>query len=291
MPLVIVDIPVNPFDKIYMDIVGPLPITGQGNKYILSMVDELTKFVEFVALPDQTADTVARGLYENILCRYTIPRSIVTDNGTNFVGEVFKRLCKMFNIQNLRTTAYHPQANAMERQHSTLGNYLRMYTGDRPNAWDGFLRSAAHAYNNSIHRGTGYPPMQLLFGFCAEMPSRLTKAPEPLYTYDDYIQELRYKLQKGVSEARKNLMQANGVAKYYHDIHVNVKEFKKGEKVYLRNPTRNTKLAPIWQGPYEILEINGPVNVTLKLENRVTRVHKNRLKQCWEGKWDVRGEP
>lgn len=208
MGLVMVDVPEKPFDKLYMDIVVPLPMSATGNKYILSMVDDLTKFVEFVALPDQMASTIAQGLYENILCRYTIPRSKVTDNGSNFVGDVFKKLCKMFQVEKLQTTTYHPQANAVERQHSTLGNYLRTYTGDRPTNWDSFLSSAAHAYNNSVHVSTGYTPMQLLFGFCAEMPSKLTKEPEPLYTYDDYIQELRFKLQKGFSIARKNLWQA-----------------------------------------------------------------------------------
>lgn len=106
MPLQLTKLSVQPFDKIVIDIVGPLPTTLNGNKYILSMVDDLSRFVEFAAIPDQTANTVARALFEQILCRYNIPKEIVTDNGTNFVGHVFKKLCKLFNVKKLRTTIY-----------------------------------------------------------------------------------------------------------------------------------------------------------------------------------------
>lgn len=92
MPLKLTTVSDNPFDKIFVDIVGPLPVSLNGNKYILSMVDDLTRFVDFTPMPDQLADTVARCLYEEILSRYTIPKSIVTDNGSNFDGSVFK-LC------------------------------------------------------------------------------------------------------------------------------------------------------------------------------------------------------
>lgn len=103
MPLVLVDIPEKPFDKVYIDIVGPLVETVTGNKYILSMVDGLTKFVEFTAIPDQTANTVARALFEEILCRYNIPKNIVTDNGTNFMSNVLKK--------TLQATGHHETKN------------------------------------------------------------------------------------------------------------------------------------------------------------------------------------
>lgn len=115
----------KPFDKIYIDIVGPLPMTiPNGNKYILSMVDDLSKFVEFVAIPDQQANTVARALFEEILCkcRYNIPKVLVSDNGTNFTSNILKQFCKLLGVQHIRTSAYHPQSNAVERQHSSLGN-------------------------------------------------------------------------------------------------------------------------------------------------------------------------
>lgn len=95
----------------------------------------------------------------------------MTDNGANFVGQVFRKLCKMFGVKTLRTTVYHPQSNLVERQHSTLGNYMRIFVDGHPTTWDAFVRAAAHAYNNTPHAGTGLEPMRVLFGFISEIPT------------------------------------------------------------------------------------------------------------------------
>lgn len=206
-PLQLTKVSSLPFEKVFIDIVGPLPVSMNGNKYILSMVDDLTRFVEFTSIPDQQADTIARALFENILCRYTIPKQIVTDNGTNFVGKVFKQLCRMFEVKKLRTTIYHPQANLVERQHSTLGNYIRIFVDKHQSTWDEFVRSAAHAYNNTPHSSTGIAPMKLLYGFTSKNPTNLRRKPEPLYNMDSYCDELKYKLRNMYTIAQQHLQQ------------------------------------------------------------------------------------
>lgn len=280
MPLVMTDVAELPFEKVYVDVVGPLPITKTGNKYILSMVDDLTKFVEFAPMGDQTANTVAETLFENILCRYNIPRSLVTDNGTNFVGNVFHRLCKLLGITKLRTTAYHPQSNSVERQHSTLGDYLRCFTQDGRYEWDQLLRTAAHTYNNSIHISTGFTPMELLFGYSAEMPSSWNKEPEPLYTYDDYVQILQHKLRVIQSIARKKLFLKKTSNKTYYDRRVRPLEVKAGDSVFLRNMTRNSKLNKHWLGPFQVKQTRSGHTVDIEKGGKVTRVHRNLLKGC-----------
>lgn len=90
MPCMITEVAKKPFDKIYIDLVVNLPCTNSGNRHILSMVDDLTRFVDFVAVPDMEAPTIAKVLYEQILSRYSVPKVIVSDNGANFIGNVFK---------------------------------------------------------------------------------------------------------------------------------------------------------------------------------------------------------
>lgn len=107
-------------------------MSSSGNKYILSMVDDLMRFVEFVAIPDQTANTVSRALFEEILTRYTIPKIIISDNGTNFISDVFKQTCKLLGITKRQLTPYAPMGNLVERQHSSLANYLRCFVSDKP---------------------------------------------------------------------------------------------------------------------------------------------------------------
>lgn len=73
-------------DKIYLDLVGPLPESSNDNKSNFSMVDDLTKFVDFGAIPDQEASTMAKVLFDEIVSRYSLPQDIVTDQGANFTG-------------------------------------------------------------------------------------------------------------------------------------------------------------------------------------------------------------
>lgn len=275
MPLIITDISLKPFDKIYIDIVGPLPLTiPNGNKFILSMVDYLTKFVEFVAIPDQQANTVARALFEEILCRYNIPKILVSDNGTNFTSNILKQLCKILGVQHIRTSAYHPQSNAVERQHSTLGNYLRCFVDLNPTNWDNFIRTASHSYNNTIHVSTGYSPMELLFGFSSEIPTNLKRKVEPMYNYDCYHHELRNKLQKSFEIARRNLEKAKINSKRYYDraLNVNPMTFHIGDECMILNPARKSKLENPWQR-CQIVEVHNTENVTVLLKDKLRKVH------------------
>lgn len=279
-PLQIVDVASKPFDKIYIDIVGPLtPSNPSGCKYILSMVDDLTRFVAFAAIPNQTAETVAKALFEEILCRFSLPKQIISDNGGNFVAKVLDKICKLMSIKHDFTTPYHPQSNAVERQHSTLGNYLRTFVDGHPANWEIFLKTAAFAYNNTPHASTGYAPMQLLYGFVAEIPGVVKGRVEPRYNYDDYYYELRYKMQESFKLARSNLKRAKEVAKKGYDKRAKVKEkFHIGDKCLIRSENRDGKLADHWVGPYEVVLINGPVNVTLLVKGILKKIHVNRLK-------------
>lgn len=278
MKLCETDLSDRPFDKVYIDLVGPLPVSGSGNKHILSMVDDLTRFVEFAAIPDQTANTVARALYEQILCRYTLPRVIISDNGTNFLSEIFKELGKLLKIDRRQISPFSPQGNLVERQHSTLANYLRCFAETDPTSWDTYLRTAAHAYNNTTHVSTGYSPMELLFGFISEIPSNLKRKPAPLYNHDSYYHELRYKLQTSFSIAREKLGVAKSKSKEYYDKHANPKEFVPGQFAFLKNTNRTNKFSPHWVGPYQIIQIHGALNATIKIGRKVKKVHLNRLK-------------
>lgn len=251
----------------------------EGNKYILSMVDDLTKFVEFAPMKDQMAETVAYTLYEHILCRYTIPKQIVTDNGSNFMSSVFVQLCKLLGVKKLRTTAYHPQSNLVERQHSTLGNYLRAFTDGKVTTWDEYLRTAGHAYNNTPHVSTGFAPMEMLFGFTAEIPTNLRKSPDPVYDHGSYIKQLRHKLQYSFGMARQKLGEKKKKAKRYYDKKVHVPDIQVNDYVLVRNKQRTNKLVKPWLGPFIVTEKHTNGNVTIKSGKGYKRLHMNLLKK------------
>jgi hypothetical protein len=105
LPLAITDTKTSPWEKVYLDIVGPLPMTENKMKYILSCQDNLSKYFMAVTLQNQTAEEVTNAFVKNIILIYGIPTEIVTDQGSNFMGEVFKRICKLLKIEKIYTTA------------------------------------------------------------------------------------------------------------------------------------------------------------------------------------------
>jgi hypothetical protein len=83
------------FEKCYMDVVGPLPITQGNNRCILTLQDDLSKYVAAIPIHQQEAQTIAKAFVERIVLIYGTPRILQTDQGANFVNEVFKATCRI----------------------------------------------------------------------------------------------------------------------------------------------------------------------------------------------------
>ena len=113
-PLIPLPIPSAPWERVSVDIVGPWTTTYRGNKYVLCFTDHLTRFPECHAIPDCKATTIARIFFDNIICRYSSPRELLSDRGTAFLGTIVTETCKMFGIKPLHTTAYNPRCNGLE---------------------------------------------------------------------------------------------------------------------------------------------------------------------------------
>ena len=73
----------QPFDRLGMDIVGPLPKTTRGNTHIVVATEYLTKWPEARAIPNAKASSVVSFFYEDIICRHGCPKELLKDRGTN----------------------------------------------------------------------------------------------------------------------------------------------------------------------------------------------------------------
>lgn len=83
-----------PLDKIWIDSVGPCPITDNGNEYIIVLSHYFSKWVEAYAVLNHTALTVADTLVTEFFCRFGTPNQIHTDQGREFESEFFKCICE-----------------------------------------------------------------------------------------------------------------------------------------------------------------------------------------------------
>ena len=111
-PLISMPIMGEPFQRIAMDLVGPLPKTKRGHRYMLVIVDYASRYPEAIPLKTFTADVVAEKLVD-VFARHGIPDTILTDQGTNFTSTLLKGLYQLLGVKALRTSPYHPQTDGL----------------------------------------------------------------------------------------------------------------------------------------------------------------------------------
>ena len=123
-----------PMDHVCTDVIGPLPITTQNNRYILVVMDQFTKLVEWYPIPDQKAKTVAKKIVLEYFSRYGVSLDIHSDQGSNYQSKLFQEVCKLLEINQTRTSAFHPSANGMcERFNQCFYNIKVSW---KPQKWD-----------------------------------------------------------------------------------------------------------------------------------------------------------
>ncbi len=103
----------QPSDMWGMDLMGKLPQTIDGNQYILVAAEYVTKYVVVCPIPNQTAETVAHAIVENVLLKFSMLRTILTDRGANFTSKLIQQICKLCGIDKHQTTVYNPCCNGL----------------------------------------------------------------------------------------------------------------------------------------------------------------------------------
>lgn len=110
----------EPFRRIAMDMVGPLPRSKAGNRHVLVVCDYATRYPEAIPVKSMEADVIADELVA-IFSRMGLPDEILSDQGTNFTSKLMRNVCELLKIHKLQTSPYHPQCNGLvERFNGTL---------------------------------------------------------------------------------------------------------------------------------------------------------------------------
>ena len=271
----------QPFDRVGMDIVRPLPMTKHENQYIIVITEYLMKWPEARALPDAKVILVVPFFYEDIICRHRCLKELLTDQGTHFVNELLNSLCNRLGVKHRLSTPYHPQTNGLvERFNKTLCEILAKYSIEYKEDWDIFLPSALFAYRTMRQNTTRYEPFYLTYGRDAVMPIDLKLPGYPVETgfaggfedlYFRRLAQLVGPLIDDRQQAHRHIEVAQDKQKTRHDEKIQERKYAIGEKILLRN-FRAKKLDQKWQGPFYIHDIG--MNGTYKLRNISGKVRK-----------------
>lgn len=271
------------FEKIYLDIMGPIERDEDENAYILTIQCELSKFIEAYPLKSKETKVVAKAFVDNFVLRFGIPNEIATDRGTEFISSTMCEVATLLNIQKVQSTAYHHQSiGALENSHKHLGAFLRIVTKNQTNSWSSWIPYFCFSYNTTVHSETQYTPFELVFGKIATLPSNLvdTTTVDPWYNIDSYPLELKYRLQTAQQQARQSLIENKLKRKDTYDKTCNPSSYKPGHLILVKSET-GTKMTEIYEGPYSVCADCEPNVIILKNGKQVT-LHKNRTKRYIE---------
>ena len=251
-----------PMDRLATDIMGELPLTESGNRYILVVSDYFTRWTEAFPMPNTEARTVAKILVEQVITRFGVPYTIHSDQGRQYESELFKEMCSLLQIEKTHTTPYHPQSDGMvERFNRTLEAMLSSVVNKNHTDWDEQLPYLMMAYRSAEHDTTGYSPNYLMLGREATTPLDLVyemnvqRKPIPR---SKWIWQLQESMEEAHRIVRDNTQGEMMRQKRYHDRKLQWQRFSPGDSVYVYFPRKrmgtSPKLTSFWQGPFEVLQ-------------------------------------
>jgi transposase InsO family protein len=284
-PLEVLD---RPNVRIHCDLFGPARTSDRGNKFILVMTDAFTKYAELVAIPDKEAATVAKAIMERWICRFSSPKTIVTDQGREFVNKLTDEMFHKFGIAHNITSAMHPAANsAAESFNREIARYMKVVLDDNQTLeWEEWLPMLAISYNTQVHKSVMNSPFFLTFLHDPNLPYFDMEDSRPSYG-ESWPAEAFQRLRKSYLLAQQQNLEQNRLMKEYFDKSTEERKFQVGEKVlvyYPRSTVRkgNPKFTPPWKSGCYIHQQVAPDSYWIRqigTNTKGTVVHASRIKR------------
>jgi hypothetical protein len=266
----------EPFSTISVDTIGPLPVDADGNSYIITVIDDFSRFVELRAAPDATAASAARALID-VFGRFGAPKILKSDNGPQFVAQLIDSLLVAMNVQHQHSIAYRPQSNSIvERANGEVLRHLRCLVFDsrHPTSWSRALPFIQRILNATPHSATNIAPAQIVYGNRISLNRGLLSSFVPSSdssSVQEHISALVSHQNHLIS------LSQDFVSKHQGKVEAQASAipvpFSVGDLVLVKYPNRPpNKLSSKWRGPFRILAQLS--HSTFKLQ------HLASLKEC-----------
>ncbi|GFW65960.1 retrovirus-related Pol polyprotein from transposon 17.6 [Trichonephila clavipes] len=154
-----------PKEIVTLDLLGPYPASRvRQNRYVLVITDHFSKWSESIPFKKASTKVIADSLFDNYISRYRAPIKMISDNGPQFIFEVFEHLSKLLGIQHVKTFVYRPQSNRTERVNRDLVQMIASYVNDCHETWGQFVREFTYAIRTAVNETTGKTPAKLFLG-------------------------------------------------------------------------------------------------------------------------------
>lgn len=250
----------RPWEMLSTDLMGPLPRSNKGHKFILVITDYFSKYSLVFPLKSSSADIVVRKLEEEVFLVYGVPRIIICDNGPQFTSRQFRKLAEEYQVKIRFNAHYHPQANPTERVNQNLKTMLSIYVSDNHRTWDLNLHKIACALRTAKHETIRHSPYFVNFGRTMILSGKDHQKSEYLRIDTETTSEPRSEgFHKLFGEVKKRLASATERNAKSYNLRRRNEEFLPNQVVYRKNfalsdaaKYYSAKLAPRYIGPFYI---------------------------------------
>lgn len=266
------------FETLAIDLIGPLPKSRFGHKYIFIIEDVATGWVELFPIKNAQADICAHILIYEIFFRYGISRRLISDNGTQFVSAVFQKLTYCLNIKQSFIPVYHPQSNPAERKNRDIRAQLSILVANDHTNWPDKLQTIRFAMNSVKNESTGFSAAYLTFGRELRTVDDIEHDLRSIATLENFVPTITPKLLQ-ISETLKDVKETklivhNRNAKYLDGKRREDPGYQPGSAVWITSHKKSSapdnitkKFLPRKEGPYIILQKIGSATYEVGLLN------------------------
>ena len=252
------------FGHIHVDLV--ILKRCQGKRYLFTIVDRSTRWIEAIPLSDATAQDCAWALLNGWVSRFGIPDHVTSDRGKQFVSELWKSLGRLLGIELHHTTSYRPESNGLvERAHRSLkASLMARCAGDD---WLSHLPWVLLGLRTMPRENLRVSSAEMVYGDSLVVPGEFF----PSDKCSDDLDALRRTVGsfKPFSPTKKN----------YREPRV-PQQLSDAPFVFVRNDMVRAPLVPPYKGPYEVIQ-RRPKSFLLKLNGRNDWVAIDRLKAAY----------
>ena len=233
----------EPLDLVHIDYVSMEVMVGMKEKPIVKNVlvveDHFTHYTQAYVTNNHTAHTTAHVLYNEFFLVFGFPRQLMSDQASEFTGQVISELCDLLGITKIRTLPYHPQTNGtIERVHQTLRRMIAKMDPNKRAKWPLHLGPILIAYNATRSLITGYLPYFLMFGRQPRLPIDLlfptVRRDGNSRTTDEYVTSLYDKLKSALVSVRDTAILEAQRQKQHYDRKAGAVELHPGDKVLVK---------------------------------------------------------
>ena len=215
---------------------GPFPMVVRQLKFLVVGIDYFTKWVKVEALATITEKNIRSFVWRNIICKYRIPRVLVSNNGKQFDNNAFRDFCLELGIKNHYSSPAHPQDNGqVEVTNRSLLKIVKTRLEGAKGIWPNELPSVLWAYRTSARTLTGETPFRLAYGTNAIIPAEVGLTSYRVENYSEDNEEalcLQLDLVNEVwSAAEQRLARYQNLMARYYNSNARRRDFQVGDLV------------------------------------------------------------